>query len=198
MKSRSEIKSIAKQSFSNRYWPCVGIFIVFGILLSALGSTLIFTGPVYAGITMYAVNSYRGDDATFKVPFTGRIIGGGCCMLVFECLWSMLFIIPGIIKSYSYSLTPYILGFYPNVKATKAITLSRRIMNGHKWELFVMQLSFIGWFLLSCITFGIVDIFYASPYYQLSIGGYYDELVNNAIATGIVSQDELDGKVEIA
>ena len=198
MKSRADIKAVAKQRLSNEYWPLVGTFFIVSLLTVAIGASIFFVGPLYAGMAAYSAKKYRGENEPFKLEITGRQIGGGAWQTLFTLLWSMLFVIPGIIKGYSYALNFYILGMYKNVKAKSALKLSMRIMKGHKWELFVFQLSYIGWFLLTLITFGLVEIFYVSPYYEIAVNGYYDELVKNALATGVVSQDELDGKVDVA
>ena len=79
-------------------------------------------------------------------------------MQVYLFLWSLLFAIPGIIKSYSYRLVPYILADNPDMNSDDAITLSREMMNGQKFEVFVLDLSFFLWWILSSITFNIVVI----------------------------------------
>ena len=84
---------------------------------------------------------------------------------IFLVLWTLLFVIPGLIKVYSYRLVPYILAENPDMPPTEAITLSRRLMNGQKWRAFVLDLSFIGWYLLSVLTVGILTFFYVNPYY---------------------------------
>ena len=83
---------------------------------------------------------------------------------IFLLLWSLLFIIPGIVKSYSYRLVPYILADDPSVTPKAAISISRDLMRGQKWRAFVLDLSFIGWDLLALLTLGILGIFYVSPY----------------------------------
>ncbi len=93
---------------------------------------------------------------------------------VFLCLWSCLFLIPGIIKSYSYRFVPFIRAEHPEMSATEVITESRRMMNGHKWEAFVFDLSFLGWFLLAGLTCNILGLFYVSPYYYNSCANYYE------------------------
>ncbi len=98
---------------------------------------------------------------------------------LFLVLWTMLFIIPGIIKAYSYRMVPYILKDHPEYSGTKAITLSRQMMNGHKWNAFVLDLSFIGWFLLSALTLGILHIFYVGPYVQATDAELYEALNQN-------------------
>lgn len=83
---------------------------------------------------------------------------------LFTALWTCLFIIPGIIKSYEYCLIPYILAENPGLDRKTAFIRSKYLMKGHKWDMFVLDLSFIGWYLLSALTFGILAVFYVSPY----------------------------------
>ena len=78
---------------------------------------------------------------------------------LYTYLWSLLFIIPGIIKSYSYRMVPYILTENPQMDASEAITLSRKMMDGQKWNAFVLDLSFIGWYILGVLAFGIGVLF---------------------------------------
>ncbi len=83
---------------------------------------------------------------------------------LFITLWSFLFVIPGIIKSYEYRMIPYILAENPGMDRKEAFKLSREMMTGNKWRAFVLDLSFIGWELLSVLTCGILSIFYVNPY----------------------------------
>lgn len=101
---------------------------------------------------------------------------------LFLMLWFCLFFIPGLVKSYSYTMVPYILSDNPELKGTEAITRSRQMMNGHKWRTFLLDLSFIGWMLLSLITCGLVGIFYEKPYRSSSRAALYQELKKNAAA----------------
>lgn len=82
---------------------------------------------------------------------------------VYQLLWWCT-VVGGIVKTYSYFLVPYIVAENPNISANEAISLSRRMMKGHKWECFVAQLSFLGWCLLSIATFGLSAIFYSNGY----------------------------------
>ena len=95
---------------------------------------------------------------------------------LYVILWSLLFIIPGIIKSYEYLMIPYILGDNPDISKEDAFALSKQMMMGHKWEAFVLELSFIGWMLLSVCTFGILNIFYVTPYMQYTTAALYRKL----------------------
>ena len=109
-----------------------------------------------------------GEVKTGFSPY-GRNV---CAMLLrdlFLFLWGLLFIIPGAVKRYSYRMVPYILADDPTIGATEAITLSREMMNGNKWKAFILDLSFIGWDLLSLLTLGLLGVFYVNPY-QFSTG----------------------------
>lgn len=96
-------------------------------------------------------------------------------MTVYETLWWFT-IIGGIIKHYSYYLVPYIVAENPSMKAKEAITLSRELMKGHKWQCFVFELSFWGWKLLSALTAGLSGILYSNPYQIAAFSEYYAEL----------------------
>jgi uncharacterized membrane protein len=73
-------------------------------------------------------------------------------------------------------MTPYILMDQPEIDAKEALKVSMEMTKGHKGEIFVMYLSFIGWAIVSAITLNIAGIFYVYPYMQLTLAGYYDEL----------------------
>jgi len=90
-------------------------------------------------------------------------------------LWTLLLVVPGIIMAFAYALTPYILEENPEISAWDASTRSREMMQGHKFDLFYLYLSFIGWFLLSIITFGIGFI-WLIPYAQTSVAAFYNDL----------------------
>lgn len=94
---------------------------------------------------------------------------------VFLTLWGLT-LIGGLVKSYSYHLVPYILAENPAIKTLDAITLSRRLMKGHKWECFVLELSFFGWDLLGIFTLGISNILFTTPYKTAVLGEYYARL----------------------
>lgn len=94
---------------------------------------------------------------------------------LYKILWSLT-IVGGIIKYYSYFLVPYIVAENPDISPNKAITLSRKMMRGHKWECFVLQLSFLGWELLGILTLGILNIFYINPYKESCYCRYYEHI----------------------
>lgn len=114
-------------------------------------------------------NSFDGFSATGKAAWLNILI------TFFTFLWSCLFVIPGIIKSYSYALAYYILADNPELTAREALNQSKEMMNGHKMELFVLHLSFIGWGFLVGFTFGIAGI-YVLPYMNATVANFYKSL----------------------
>lgn len=102
-------------------------------------------------------------------------------MELYIALWSLLFVIPGIVKGLSYSMAPYILAENPHLTPSEALKQSKEMTNGYKMDLFILQLSFIGWVLLGAITFGIAYV-YVLPYMQTTFTNAYYELKNNCDA----------------
>ena len=91
-------------------------------------------------------------------------------------LWSLLFIIPGIVKSYEYRMIPFLLAEYPDMPKEDAFASSKYMMTGNKWKTFVLDLSFILWFLGSLVTLGLLGLFYGDPYYAQTCAALYDTL----------------------
>lgn len=127
------------------------------VLLVSIGLWAIFTlivgGAVRLGYARFNLNLADGKDAAFSDLFSQKDrLWDGFCMKFLQglyiALWSLLLVIPGIVKTYSYAMTPYIMAEHPSLTANEAITESRRIMDGNKWRLFCLDFSFIGWELL--------------------------------------------------
>lgn len=87
-----------------------------------------------------------------------RVLAGHFLVGLYTSLWTLLFIVPGLVKTYSYAMTYYILNERDDVKANEAITMSRRMMKGNKWRLFCLDLSYIGWMILCALTLGILSL----------------------------------------
>ncbi|MGI6168905.1 MAG: DUF975 family protein [Christensenellales bacterium] len=156
--------------------PTFTLSIVLGFVLSIL-----ITAACTVGISYFGALAYRGESVGANQAFIGfkkplRSLGGLLWMQLWIFLWSLLFIIPGLIKSYAYSMTPYLLADRDDISATDALKLSMEMTHGYKMDLFIAHLSFIGWFLLVGLTLGIVGIFYVIPYFVITMGGYYEEL----------------------
>jgi uncharacterized membrane protein len=201
MKPRPEIKRQARDRFNAQYGISIGAMVLAALVTSAVSATFIgflLLAPLFMmGYSWFTLCVYRGgkcDIGEMLGKFFkdyARNLGGMLWMFLFTILWTLLFIIPGIVKSLAYFMTPYILAECPNVKMEDALKLSMCMTKGHKGRIFVMCLSFIGWALLSAITFGIIYIVYAGPYMNTSVAGLYEELKKNALETGVVSAEEL-------
>ena len=127
-------------------------FLVICIVILAV-VTFIAGGFVRLGYARFNLNLVDGENATISDLFSQKDrLWDGFCMKFLQglyiALWSLLLVIPGIVKTYSYAMTPYIMSEHPSLTANEAITESRRIMNGNKWRLFCLDFSFIGWELL--------------------------------------------------
>ncbi|NRF90592.1 DUF975 family protein [Paenibacillus frigoriresistens] len=106
-------------------------------------------------------------------------------------LWFLLLIIPGIVKSYAYSMTPYILADNPGIGMKRAVDLSNQMTRGHKWKMFVLDLSFFGWFILGTIALGI-GVLFVLPYYNSTKAELYLVLRMQALHDGLSSSAELN------
>lgn len=200
---RVTIKQTAKQQMRAQRGTAILITLV--LLIIASIPVVPFIGAIISifvllNINLGAANAYlkiwRGENTDvgdmFSIGFEkyGRYLGGMFLVRLYTFLWSLLFIIPGIIKSYSYALTSFILREMPDLSVNEAIKLSSRMMYGHKMDLFVLFLSFYGWALLGALTFGILNVVYVGPYMNISVAGFYDEVKKEAIAKGIISPIE--------
>lgn len=106
-------------------------------------------------------------------------------------LWSLLFIIPGIIAGYSYAMTGYILAEYPEMAASEAIDRSKAMMSGNRWRLFCLQFSFIGWDILSALTLGIGNL-WLRPYKQAATAAFYREVSGTAYSAQSFTSPETE------
>lgn len=156
------------------------------LFVAASGSTillsLLFLSPLQVGYYNTFKRLHREGDTglvgnLFSQGFGnwGHIVLGQLLMGIFIFLWSLLLIVPGIIKAYSYAMTPYILVDRPELSVRDAIRLSGRMMSGRKLDLFCLHLSFIGWMLLCILTLGI-GILFLSPYMMTAQAAFYQDV----------------------
>lgn len=151
----------------------------------SLLATLI-TLPLSYGILVLFLDFARGEKIENSKLFDGykygfqRIFTTGLLQLIYTVLWYLLLIIPGIIKSYSYSMTYYIMKDNPELKNNAAIEKSMQMMDGHKMDLFLLHLSFIGWAILCLLTMGIGFIFLI-PYIYTAQAHFYEDLKKQSI-----------------
>lgn len=103
------------------------------------------------------------------------------CRTLFQILWTLLLVIPGIVKSYEYLMIPYLLAEDPTMDRKEAFERSKAMMRGNKWKAFVLDLSFLGWLILGGLTFGILDLFYVHPYLYLTHAELYHTLKSGEV-----------------
>ncbi len=111
---------------------------------------------------------------------------------IYLLLWFCVFLVGGIIKRYSYFLVPYLLAENPDLTAKEAITLSRNMMNGHKWNCFLLELSFIGWNILNIATLGLSGLFYSNAYQLATYSEYYVQIRDLAKSNNVLDVEKLN------
>ena len=182
--------------YSYFYAPFTGGMAVLGAI--GLAASVLLSPPLTVGYAAFATRIYKGETGEIGAMFGAGFknywhnVGGMLFMQLFTFLWTLLFIVPGIIKSIAYSMTPYILSDLSSVTPTNALKISMKMTNGHKGKIFVMYLSFIGWGILTALTGGILGIFYTGPYLSTSLAGLYCELKQNALDKVIITTEELE------
>ena len=144
--------------------------------------TLIVGGTVELGYSKFLLKMHDGEDAKVEDLFSQfHRFGDGFCQRLLRALvvalWSVLFVIPGIVASLKYAMTPFILAENPGMTASEAITASKELMDGHKADLFFLQLSFIGWAILNVFTLGIGSLWLV-PYINASYAAFYRSICN--------------------
>ncbi|HPU58155.1 MAG TPA: DUF975 family protein [Candidatus Avimonas sp.] len=170
--------------------PVLLAITVFGIVYGILVGNVITIG-----CKGWFLRYWRGQEPPIGDIFSGfksytAFVSLGLLRGIYVFLWSLLFIIPGIVMSYAYSMADYILCEYPHLSASQALDLSKRITNGFKGELFLFELSFLGWYLLSLFTCGILGIVYVNPYVCTSHAGVYEALKFSALQRGVMRPEE--------
>ena len=189
MKTFNELKASAKIQIKGKIGILFAMFFIMIVIMIGVSSASSFV-PVLGSIANYLVNAAfalggawvflriaKGEEVSVGNIFYGfedlwAAIKAQFFMGLFILLWYLLLIIPGIIKTYAYSMTFYILAENKGMPVLEAITLSRKMMDGHKMDLFLLFLSFIGWFILTAITFGIAGI-WVYPYFYATFSNFY-------------------------
>lgn len=159
----------------------VGSFTYIMIAALIMGAVYFILGSIiavgYAKFNLNLVDRVEGSFENLFAYFTYWKTTAAARILqsIYVLLWSLLFIIPGIIASYSYAMTEYILADHPELSASEAISRSKQMMDGNKWRLFCLQFSFIGWSILCSFTLGIGNL-WLTPYKQAATAAFYREV----------------------
>lgn len=192
IKSAKEIRATAVVALKGKWGSAVLTTLVLFVIAYAASAILEFIPRVnivavivtviltsdfdkVAFLTMLRTGEQVRVDCVFDLFKESRLWVTILLMYVYKSLWALLFIIPGIIKGYAYAMTPFILNDNPDLRANEAIELSMAMMNGHKWDLFCLKLSFIGWVLLCIFTFGI-GYLWLIPYRYTSYAVFYEDV----------------------
>ncbi|MBO5305708.1 MAG: DUF975 family protein [Clostridia bacterium] len=180
-------EQLGKNIFGNKWLYALVVCLIASAILSVASTvglgivSMIITGPISLGLAKVFLNLVRTEDPikiedTFSGFTTdiGDNIVLGLLISVFTALWSLLFVIPGIVKAYSYSMSFYIKHDNPTYTWKECIDESRRIMNGNKMRLFILDLSFIGWLIVGSLC--IVGNLWVVPYITAAHANFYEEI----------------------
>lgn len=175
------VNSIANLPTSVIHAVVAGIA-VFGFL-SAILRIFILNPIEIGGCYFFTNNAYTLANlkdllAGFKDGRYWKSVGTIFLRNLFTVLWMLLLIVPGIVKAYEYRMITYLIAEFPNMSRQEAFAISKEMMRGQKWNAFVLDLSFIGWYFLTGITFGIAGFFYVQPYVQATNAELYITLRN--------------------
>ena len=151
--------------------PLVSLAGLLGIVSFILG------GTVELGYAKFLLKQYDRKELQFSDLFSqferfGTGFAQKFLRTLYTCLWALLLVIPGIVKGLSYAMTPFILEEHPEMTASEAIKASMKLMDGHKMDLFILGLTFIGWEILACLTMGIGFLF-LNPYMNAAYAAFY-------------------------
>lgn len=190
------LKRASKDALHGNWWPVIGMAILYLVITSVPGyigpwdgtvslewqglALLLFVllAPVMIGWDWMMLELARGGAPRVRTMFRPfgdgylRYVWANLLLTVFTLLWTLLLFVPGIIKGFSYSLTPYLLKDRPELTPLQAITESRRLMDGQKRTAFKLVLSFVGWWLLVMVTLGIAAL-YVQPYFSATYAQLY-------------------------
>ena len=201
MKTRAELKAMAKESLQGKYGDAIVITVLLFIISALIGGAtaafttnmseenaeiiesiveLILSGLFTFGYLSFFLKISRNEDVEInelwnKTSMFMTFIAAAILIGLFTTLWTLLLIIPGIIAAYSYQMTLYILLDNPNMNVMDAIKESKRMMKGHKMDYFILQLSFIGWIILGIFTLGILYLWLV-PYMNVTMCNFYNNL----------------------
>lgn len=166
-------------------------------VVTSLARAVFLDGPLGSGSCRYFMRA-RDKQASIPelfFPFQNNYLNYAKVLffqVLYVTLWSFLFVIPGIIKAYEYYMIPYILSENPNMDKQRAFELSRAMTDGEKGKIFLMDLSFLGWYLLGALTCGI-GLFFVLPYVEASRAELYAAMRDKAFYLNLATKEELPG-----
>ena len=202
LKLNSELRAVSRTTLSGNWMMAALATLVYLLIAGGVSSipvagsvlAIIITYPLAYGFAILFLDLFReGKPIDIGKLFDGfkdfgRVWGTLILVAIYKILWTCLLIIPGIVKSYSYALTPFILKDEPELKYNAAIEKSMRMMDGYKMKLFLLDLSFIGWMILSILTLGI-GLLFLQPYMNTARAAFYEDL-KAELSDRYVSEEE--------
>jgi uncharacterized membrane protein len=175
------------------------LFLIAYLLLYAVifGIVIFLSSPLQVGFNKFLLESRKGNRSfenvfsSFNKKRYSGVVKGMAWQVLFTFLWTLLFCIPGIIKTFSYYAVPYILADNPKIDYRRALKLSMKMTDGYKLDIFALELSFIGWVLLGeiCCFIGVAFI---TPYIAATNAEMYAHIRKNALEKGYCTPDELN------
>ena len=185
LKQNSELRAEARVALTDKWVMGAVTTLVLGAVSGAASyipvvGTILVALPMMYGYSIVMLSVMRGGEMNIGGLFDGfndfgRIVGTKLLQAIYTFLWTLLLVIPGIIKNYSYAMTDFILKDQPELANNAAIEKSMAMMDGNKMKLFLLDLSFIGWAILCLFTFGIGFLF-LQPYVQSAHAAFYEDL----------------------
>ena len=183
-----DYRQAAWKALAGNWGTMVVIYLLFGLITAVCGiipavgsvAVLLLSGPLTVGYYGATLKVIRGEKPEVVNLFDGfkNFVNAFLLSLVnsiFIVLWSLLFVIPGIVKALSYSMSYFILIDNPEMSQSEARRASMVMMEGNKWRLFCLELSFIGWAILSAFTAGIL-LLWIQPYMSTAMAAFYEDL----------------------
>lgn len=202
LKLNSELRAVSRTTLSGNWMMAALATLVYLLIAGGVSSipvagsvlAIIITYPLAYGFAILFLDLFReGKPIDIGKLFDGfkdfgRVWGTLILVAIYTILWTCLLIIPGIVKSYSYALTPFLLKDEPELKYNAAIEKSMGMMDGYKMKLFLLDLSFIGWMILSILTLGI-GLLFLQPYMNTARAAFYEDL-KAELSDRYVSEEE--------
>ena len=202
LKLNSELRAVSRTTLSGNWMMAALATLVYLLIAGGVSSipvagsvlAIIITYPLAYGFAILFLDLFReGKPIDIGKLFDGfkdfgRVWVTLILVAIYTIMWTCLLIIPGIVKSYSYALTPFILKDEPVLKYNAAIEKSMRMMDGYKMKLFLLDLSFIGWMILSVLTLGI-GLLFLQPYMNTARAAFYEDL-KAELSDRYVSEEE--------
>lgn len=193
MRSNSEMKAAAKAQlggklFGDKWLMATIVCVIGGAMIGLLSKytyvgELLLSGPIAVATMVVFLELKRTGETPNIGKFFGEMFNGnfaryfvvGLLSAVFCFLWALLFIIPGIVKGYAYAMCPYLVKRNPEMEAMDCLKQSEKIMMGHKMQLFKLDLSFLGWFIVGGLCLG-VGAFWVEAWWNTARANFYDDL----------------------